>query len=192
MKNSIHDYYDKKHNEDPKLTFKECIDVKYSQLNYRHVIYPTAVAATFVITLLFTLYFKPGSESTIPLAELQETAGLESGLAAQASDNDESGLREPEPRPRRENPIIPIVTVPPEYPAEAETAGIEGWVLVNLTVSAEGDVLNPYVEDAEPAEIFNESALAAVRQFKYQPPMIDGEIARVEDVRYLFRFYLDE
>lgn len=62
----------------------------------------------------------------------------------------------------------------PVYPAGAKTQGIEGVVVVRYDVSAEGVVQNAVVVSSDPGDIFNASALAAVRSWRFNAPMIEG------------------
>jgi TonB family protein len=61
-----------------------------------------------------------------------------------------------------------------EYPQDAARKGIEGSVDVSFTVTSQGKVTDVLVLDAEPSEIFNRSAVAAVRRWKYDPKTING------------------
>ena len=61
-----------------------------------------------------------------------------------------------------------------EYPHDAARKGIEGSVDVSFTVTSQGKVTDVLVLDAEPSEIFNRSAVAAVRRWKYDPKTING------------------
>jgi TonB family protein len=62
----------------------------------------------------------------------------------------------------------------PAYPAALQQAGLKGKAVVNMLVSAQGKVLDPVVESAsEPP--FGEEALAAVRQWRFLPRVVDGQ-----------------
>ena len=62
-----------------------------------------------------------------------------------------------------------------EYPAAAATTGVEGWVDVHFTVSAEGVPENLTVTGADPRDLFEEAALAAVAQWRYAPRQAAAE-----------------
>jgi TonB family protein len=66
-------------------------------------------------------------------------------------------------------PLVLVKRVQPRYPSEARLRGIEGWVDLSFVVSAAGDVTDPRVEDSSMKHLFARPALAAVRQWKYQP-----------------------
>jgi protein TonB len=88
--------------------------------------------------------------------------------------------------------MLPIVTVPPQYPNRALSRGIEGWCLVMFTVTETGTVINPVVVDADPPDIFDNASVRAVTRFKYNPRVEDGVPVPVEGVQYLFRYNVDE
>jgi TonB family protein len=80
----------------------------------------------------------------------------------------------------------------PVYPAAARAEGIEGAVVVEYRVSAEGEVRDPRVVRAEPPGVFDQAALAAVRTWRYRPHRPDGEAVEVPGVRSTLRFRLGE
>jgi protein TonB len=65
--------------------------------------------------------------------------------------------------------LSPISREPPKYPAGAERRGITGWVLLEFTVDAKGNVIFPRVVQSSPPGIFDSSALQAVEKWRYQP-----------------------
>jgi protein TonB len=71
--------------------------------------------------------------------------------------------------------VIPIVRVQPQYPLRASERGIEGWVAVEFTISKLGTVKDPRVIGSHPSSIFDRSALKAIRKWKYNPKIEDGE-----------------
>ena len=78
----------------------------------------------------------------------------------------------------------------PSYPAAAKADGIEGAVVVRYGVAVDGRVVNARVESATPEGIFEEAALAAVRSWRYNPALKDGEPVAVDDVLSTVRFQL--
>ena len=67
-----------------------------------------------------------------------------------------------------------IRRVTPDYPSAAKKEGIAGSVDLDVTVSAQGVVQDVSVVQASPPELFEKSALAAVRKWKYDPRFVDG------------------
>jgi protein TonB len=72
--------------------------------------------------------------------------------------------------------VIPVVRVPPDYPARAQASSIEGWVQVQFSVTAAGTVRDPIVVAAEPKGWFEEAALKAIARWRYNP-RVDGGVA---------------
>ena len=89
---------------------------------------------------------------------------------------------------------LPISAPIPLYPTQAAQDGIEGWILLSFTVTEDGsvDANSMQVMDAEPADIFDRSALRAAEKFMFQPRIIDGNAVEVPGVRYLFRYVLED
>jgi TonB family protein len=63
----------------------------------------------------------------------------------------------------------------PAYPATARAQGVEGFVVVHYDVTRQGRVGNARVVRAEPAGVFEDAALTAVRSWVFNPPLVDGE-----------------
>jgi TonB family protein len=67
--------------------------------------------------------------------------------------------------------------VPPKYPVDAKKARIEGKVVLSATINKQGSVQKLTV-DSGPKEL-QQSALDAVRQWKYKPYMLNGQPVEV-------------
>ena len=85
---------------------------------------------------------------------------------------------------------VPLVRIEPRYPPRAEQLGIEGWVMLEFTISAAGTVVDPFVVDAQPPRIFNTSAKRAVARWKYKPKIVDGVPVIREGVQVLLTFHM--
>jgi protein TonB len=66
-------------------------------------------------------------------------------------------------------------TVKPKYPDSERDKGIEGNVTVELLVDEQGLVAQANALSLVGPMSFQDSALEAVRQFVFQPPVVDGE-----------------
>ena len=80
----------------------------------------------------------------------------------------------------------------PVYPAVAKAEGLEGMVVVRYGVSIDGRVIDARVDRAEPAGVFEEAALSAVRSWRYNPAIRDGEPIAVSNVVSTVRFQLKD
>ncbi|WMS86624.1 energy transducer TonB [Pleionea litopenaei] len=105
-------------------------------------------------------------------ADLSATSGLENGMSLDASDGE----------------YLPIVKVAPIYPRRALARGIEGFVILEFTVTPQGTVVDPKVVRAEPEGIFNQAAIDAAKKFKYKPRVIDGKAVSVPGVQNQITF----
>lgn len=86
---------------------------------------------------------------------------------------------------------LPIVRVEPIYPTRAASRGIEGYVIVEFTVTTNGSVRDPMVIEAEPSSIFNRAAESAVLKWKFKPRVVDGTPVEVPGVQTQLTFKLD-
>ena len=57
----------------------------------------------------------------------------------------------------------------PEYPRGAERRGIEGYAVVEYTVSEDGTVAEAVVVEAEPEGVFDRAVLRAIEGWQYAP-----------------------
>lgn len=87
---------------------------------------------------------------------------------------------------------LPIVKVQPIYPQRALSRGIEGYVIVQFTVTKQGTTKNIHVVEAKPTGIFDRAAMQAAAKFKYKPRVIDGEPIEVPGVKNIIRFKLED
>ena len=87
---------------------------------------------------------------------------------------------------------LPIVKVQPKYPRTAAQRGIEGYVIVQFTVTENGNVENPTVVESYPRGVFDRAATQAALKFKYRPRVVDGTPIRVEGVKNRIVFELED
>ncbi|UCC13401.1 MAG: energy transducer TonB [Gammaproteobacteria bacterium] len=71
--------------------------------------------------------------------------------------------------------VVPIVRISPRYPRQALLQGVEGWVEIEFTITAEGRVIDPVVVVSEPRKVFDRNAIQAILRWKFKPRFIDGE-----------------
>lgn len=86
---------------------------------------------------------------------------------------------------------LPIVKSAPVYPRRALQRGIEGFVIVEFTVSKQGAVKDPIVIQAKPEGIFEQAAIDAALKFKYKPRVVNGEATEVSGVQNRITFQID-
>jgi protein TonB len=96
--------------------------------------------------------------------------------------------------PSQDGDYMPLVRVQPQYPRRAQERGVEGYVIVELTVDADGTVPREsiLVLDAEPKGYFERAAIKAASKFKYKPKVINGKGVPVTGVKYRFTFDLED
>ncbi|RMF95398.1 MAG: energy transducer TonB [Gammaproteobacteria bacterium] len=78
--------------------------------------------------------------------------------------------------------------VQPDYPRNLAERGVEGWVELKFLVNASGEVEDLRLIGSEPAGVFDEAALKAVRRWRFKPHRVDGEaVAAYSQVRLRFK-----
>lgn len=82
---------------------------------------------------------------------------------------------------------LPIVKVAPVYPSRALSRGVEGYVIVEFTVTPAGTVRDVTVVEST-SSLFERAAVEAAKKFKYKPRVIDGVPVEVTGVRNKITF----
>ncbi len=111
-----------------------------------------------------------------PPAEIRVKLDLNIGAGLQVTDGE----------------YLPIVKVAPQYPRRALNKGIEGYVIVEYTVTKVGTVKDPVIIEAKPQGIFDKAAINSALHYKYKPRVIDGEPIEVQGVRTKITFELEK
>jgi len=110
----------------------------------------------------------------MPMADTAVELGKATSLGAGGGDSD----------------VVPLVRVDPQYPPKARQRRIEGWVDIEFTIGPAGTVENPRVIGANPRAVFEQSALRAVRRWRYNPKVVDGVAVERTGVQVRLRFEL--
>jgi protein TonB len=66
--------------------------------------------------------------------------------------------------------------VAPEYPREALAKELRGEVRVRYTIGTDGRIKDAVVTASNPAGVFDDAALVAVRRWRYKPVEVDGQV----------------
>ena len=93
--------------------------------------------------------------------------------------------------PLAEGDVLPIVRIDPQWPREALVEGIEGYVVVEVTIGADGSVKDVRVIQAEPRRMFDRNVIRAVLKWKFKPRIINGVPVERKAIQML-EFTLDD
>ena len=86
---------------------------------------------------------------------------------------------------------LPIVKVAPVYPSRALSRGLEGYVIVEFTVTQTGAVKDVFVVEST-SSLFERAAVQAAYKFKYKPRVIDGVAVEVPGVQNKITFEITQ
>ena len=84
---------------------------------------------------------------------------------------------------------LPIVKVAPVYPARALRMGMEGYAIVEFTVTTNGGTKDAFIVESSNS-VFERAATEAALKFKYKPRVIDGVAVEVPGVQNRITFEL--
>lgn len=87
--------------------------------------------------------------------------------------------------------VIPTVKVPPNYPQRARQAKLEGYVVMNVSIRADGTVSDVEVVESSPPRLFDQAAVQAMQRWRFRPKMMDGE-PQPQQARQTIEFKLGE
>lgn len=86
--------------------------------------------------------------------------------------------------------VLKIISKPsPEYPVRALSSYQPGWVLVQFDVSEEGSTKNIEVMDSSPKNLFEDAAIRAVSQWKFEYKEKTNKLVKVQQ---LFKFDFED
>lgn len=92
-----------------------------------------------------------------------------------------------------EGDYLPIVKVAPIYPQRALQRGVEGYCVVQYTVTRNGTIKDPFViEDQCTSSMFHRASVDAALKFKYKPRVIDGQAVEVPGVQNKFTYEITD
>lgn len=86
---------------------------------------------------------------------------------------------------------LPIYKVPPAYPQRAQMRGLQGYCIVEYTVTRNGSVKDARAVDCKPRGIFDRASIKAALKFKYKPRVVDGDPIEVPGVKNKFTYTLE-
>jgi TonB family protein len=130
--------------------------------NLRHVLAAAERGADEAATAAKTAEQPAREERAATADDGRASAALEARSAAPAAVIDSSKL-------------VIVKSVQPEYPRKARDASIEGWVELDYTVTESGRVKDLSVHAANPRDVFDQAAIAALSQWRYKPVLIDAK-----------------
>jgi TonB family protein len=75
-------------------------------------------------------------------------------------------------------PPVKVFEVRPEYPEDAQEAGIQGTVVLGIVSAEDGSVIDTEVLRSIPE--LDQAAIDAVNQWRFEPTLLNGEPVEVE------------
>lgn len=73
--------------------------------------------------------------------------------------------------------VTPLVQIQPRYPDQAVARKIEGYVVIEFSIDASGEVIGVSVLEAEPKGVFEREAIKAAWRYRFKPKIVDGKPA---------------
>ena len=135
---------------------------------------------------------KPETPPEVPIQQAEIQRPTNSNIEINMSLENSTQVKSSFGLASNEGEYLPLVKVAPFYPPRAQSQGIEGWVLLEFTVTATGTVADPVVVEAQPPGIFDEAARRSILRFKYKPRVENGRPVPVPHVQHLIRFEIDK
>ncbi|WP_341496205.1 energy transducer TonB [Photobacterium damselae subsp. damselae] len=164
----------------PPLSFNIVMVEQESEVQRRQRVVPPKPEAPKPPPQVMPSQSKPTSVSTLPVASIS-ALGLDtsiSGIAVSApkfgkiegSANLGAGINV-----GSNQQAMPLYRVEPRYPARALKQGAEGYVVLQFTIDTQGRPSDISVVEAKPRRLFERDAMRALRKWKYQAKVIDGQ-----------------
>jgi protein TonB len=83
---------------------------------------------------------------------------------------------------------MPLVRVEPVYPPRALAQNVEGWAVVEFTITPAGTTKDVRAVESQPPGIFDAAVVKAVQSWKYNPKVEAGTPIERRGVRVLLSF----
>jgi protein TonB len=83
---------------------------------------------------------------------------------------------------------MPLVRVEPVYPPRALTQRLEGWTVVEFTITTAGTTKDVRAVESQPPGVFDAASVKAVQSWKYNPKVEGGNPIERRGVRILLSF----
>ncbi len=120
------------------------------------------------ISFQVTFTFKPGADA----AAVQSTSGVTGTLAGGVTGGVTGGVPGAIRVGGGVRPPTQVNKVAPVYPAIAQSARVQGIVILEATIGVDGKVIDAHVLRSIP--LLDQAAIDAVRQWEYMPTMLNG------------------
>lgn len=120
----------------------------------------------------------PGDLLDVPLSTQQPVMSLQGPTLETPAGHDKAAT--------------PLVRIEPKYPPAAARDGINGWVRLRFNIGADGRVTDVKVLAAEPRRVFDQEAMRALKNWKYQPKLENGRAVAQSDLEVQLDFRLDQ
>ncbi|MCX6627726.1 MAG: M56 family metallopeptidase, partial [Candidatus Solibacter sp.] len=122
---------------------------------------------------------------TLPLGQISEAVTVTGSRPATGSLAPPASVAVAKRMPQRipvggnVQPVKLLQQTRPVYPAELKQQGITGTVMLRAVISITGELLNPEVINTTVHPGLAQAALDAVRQWRYQPALLNGQPVEV-------------
>lgn len=85
----------------------------------------------------------------------------------------------------------PVKRIAPNYPRSELAHGRQGWVQLSYVVTADGEIVDPVVENSSGSGAFEREALRTVNTWSYEPATWDGKPVQQCHTRVMITFALE-
>lgn len=77
-----------------------------------------------------------------------------------------------------DGPLTALTKTPPVYPRAAKQRNTEGWIKVKFVVNEQGHVDQVTILDAEPKDVFEQSVLRCMDEWRFKPGTVGGRTVK--------------
>ncbi|HIF9449411.1 TPA: energy transducer TonB [Photobacterium damselae] len=164
----------------PPLSFNMVMVEQESEVQRRQRAVPPKPEAPKPPPQVMPSQSKPTSVSTLPVASIS-ALGLDTSISGIAVSAPKFGKIEGAANlgaginVGSNQQAMPLYRVEPRYPARALKQGAEGYVVLQFTIDTQGRPSDISVVEAKPRRLFERDAMRALRKWKYQAKVIDGQ-----------------
>ena len=81
--------------------------------------------------------------------------------------------------------LIPLVRIQPQYPRAAVRDRIEGYVVFEVTINADGTVRSARPIKAQPRGVFEAAGMQSILKWKFKPKVVDGKGVEAKGIQQI-------
>ena len=129
---------------------------------------------------------KPENLIQPPIMDFDQNDNIDSNLTVLVTETNSPLTGSPAeriPKPTTNSGLLSVVEIHPIYPYRTLSKNIEGYVVVEFTVTKSASADAIHVVETSPANIFDRAAIRTASKSRFKPQIIESKTVAVKGIR---------